>query len=381
MAQLPVPLVISTQTPDTIIQAPQTSSDILTPSTAAFIQSLESIVAFIKEASQPSQLPPHPSERSQYDSEYVSEYDSEYNSEYDSEYGSEYDSEYYSEYDSECERKAQQSPKKKVESIVTVDKEEGTSRKNDKKVEPKTDLAVETLIEGVKKVHSDESTSSKSSKGKEPAFVANNLTHDTGSMIETFRSKDLDSLKSLDDSIHVFVDNSNILAGFMAYCNNRQWRPRNKPRPKLNYDALFRILENGKNVARKVLVASSPLIQPLTQAEQAGYEVSILKRIGQKEQCVDEVIHLKILESLLDHRNPSTLVLASGDGKDAEYFQGGFYKCVTKALERGWKVRVISWRRQLSQNFLNLEFLRKWKTHYQVVYLDRHAVELGCHVY
>lgn len=200
-----------------------------------------------------------------------------------------------------------------------------------------------------------------------------------------------------DDPIHVFIDNSNILVGFLAYCRQHAKRSKGqRPKPTLDYNALFTILERERNIARKVLVASSPLYQPLEKAGQAGYEVSVLKRVKsdtqtdfsdyqspfemEKEQCVDELLHLKILESLLDYHAPATLVLASGDGKDAEYFEGGFHKCVIKALERGWKVEIISWKRQLSQNFLNKKFLSKWEGLYHVVFLDWFATELGCHM-
>jgi len=205
------------------------------------------------------------------------------------------------------------------------------------------------------------------------------------------------------DPIHVFIDNSNILVGFLAHCKQHAKRSKGlsgqRPKPTLNYNALFTILERERNIARKVLVASSPLYQPLEIADQAGYEVSVLKRVKsdsnftqadlsdyqspfeiEKEQCVDELLHLKILESLLDYHAPATLVLASGDGKDAEYFEGGFHRCVIKALERGWKVEIISWKRQFSQNFLNRKFLNKWEGQYHVVYLDWFAKELGCYM-
>ncbi|CAJ0628961.1 15481_t:CDS:2 [Entrophospora sp. SA101] len=173
------------------------------------------------------------------------------------------------------------------------------------------------------------------------------------------------------EQIHVFIDNSNILVGFLA------------------------------------TLASSPLYQNLDEARDAGYDVSVLQRVkknesddfiitttsntitntnniqeflheAEKEQCVDELLQLKIFDSLLDYHTPATLVLASGDGKDGEYFQGGFHKCVIKALERGWKVEIISWKRQLSQNFLNKRFLNRWKGRYHVVFLDWFSKELGC---
>ncbi|CAG8541997.1 2812_t:CDS:2 [Paraglomus occultum] len=212
------------------------------------------------------------------------------------------------------------------------------------------------------------------------------------------------------DPIHVFIDNSNILMGFYSYYRGQLARNSKSRKaagdnvnteaqiqPRLSYDALFTILERGRNVTRKVLVASSPLYQDLTEAEATGYEVSVLERIvksnsdethdtrrrGQytsieREQCVDELLHLKILQSLLEYHPPATLVLASGDGNDGEYFQGGFRKCVVMALNRGWKVEIISWQHQLSHNFLQPKFLHKWKGLYHVVFLDWFAKELGC---
>jgi len=307
----------------------------------------------------------------------------------------------------------QQSSKKVVEGIVTVSKEKGIpNKKKGKKAasasESKADVAAGTLIDGVKRVHFNESTQvnlpSRYNNDKEPDLVANNPKMFNAT--KTFRFRVPIPLKISDDPIHVFVDNSNILVGFLAYCRQYARRSRGllgqRSRPTLDYDALFTILERERNIARRVLVASSPLYQPLEKADQAGYEVSVLKRVKrtsddpnstqtdhsdyqlpfemEKEQCVDELIHLKILESLLDYHAPATLVLASGDGKDAEYFEGGFHKCVIKALERGWKVEIISWQRQLSQNFLNKKFLSKWQDKYHVVFLDWFAEELGCYM-
>ncbi|GBC01300.1 hypothetical protein RclHR1_04130016 [Rhizophagus clarus] len=268
--------------------------------------------------------------------------------------------------------KAVQQSSKKVEGIVTVSKAKGApNKKKGKKPstnESKADVAVGKLIDGVKKVHFNETTQGNPrSRVPIPITISN-------------------------DPIHVFIDNSNILVGFLAYCRQHARRTKGlsgqKSKPMLDYNALLTILERERNIARKVLVASSPLYQPLEKAVQAGYDVSVLKRVSdyqspfemEKEQCVDELLHLKILESLLDYHAPATLVLASGDGKDAEYFEGGFHKCVIKALERGWKVEIISWKRQLSQNFLNKKFLSKWEGQYHVVFLDWFATELGCYM-
>ncbi|KAG0320732.1 hypothetical protein BGZ97_012940 [Linnemannia gamsii] len=74
---------------------------------------------------------------------------------------------------------------------------------------------------------------------------------------------------------------------------------------------------------------------------------------AQGEQGVDELLHLKMLETLLDHE-PATIVLASGDGGDSEFGGGGFYAVIKRALNRGWHVEVVSWEDQLSGVYLEL---------------------------
>ncbi|KAF9143935.1 hypothetical protein BGX30_014324 [Mortierella sp. GBA39] len=74
---------------------------------------------------------------------------------------------------------------------------------------------------------------------------------------------------------------------------------------------------------------------------------------SQGEQGVDELLHLKMLETLLDHE-PSTIVLATGDGGDSEFGGGGFSAVIKRALDRGWHVEVVSWEDQLSGVYLDL---------------------------
>lgn len=225
---------------------------------------------------------------------------------------------------------------------------------------------------------------------------------------------------------HVFIDHSNIAVGLFSYWLQSASKAK---KPLMNYQALFNILERNRVVARRVLVASYPLSQQLDEAESAGYDVCVLRRVAKPtvnsppynrrknkthafsssssdtdtdmdsspnkwtahaapsattrgEQCVDELLQLKIMESLLDYEVPATLVLATGDGKEAEFSQGGFYGMVVRALRKGWRVEVVSWKRQLSKNFLEGEEVRDYKSMkggkdaYEVVYLDQFAKEL-----
>lgn len=132
---------------------------------------------------------------------------------------------------------------------------------------------------------------------------------------------------------------------------------------KLDYRVLFAVLERGRKVERRVIAGSSTLWQSLEPAVEWGYEVSLLQRVPRaenskmsaahisaaanqlaaqsngnkkrggkgpqnaeivvpqpvqgssqvkhyKEQAVDELVHLKILQSLLDF-NPPPLPLPS----------------------------------------------------------------------
>lgn len=151
----------------------------------------------------------------------------------------------------------------------------------------------------------------------------------------------------------------------------------------------------------------------MLEAERCGYELNILERVlkhkdptplkrnpkgtgngyatisGQSsgsegtfpgakvvaEQGVDEILQMKLLESLVDTRKPSTIVLASGDAAEAEY-SGGFMKSVLRALNRGWKVELVAWSTGLSHEYSSREFLQRWKGRFEVILLNDFSEEL-----
>ena len=89
-----------------------------------------------------------------------------------------------------------------------------------------------------------------------------------------------------------------------------------------------------------------------------------LPLVQQKEQAVDELVHLKILQSLLepaplplpaladlDASNRPTLVFVTGDANASEYNPEGFLGCAVKALVRGWDVEVVSFGGALSDRW------------------------------
>ncbi|KAL8915525.1 MAG: hypothetical protein Q9171_000090 [Xanthocarpia ochracea] len=225
------------------------------------------------------------------------------------------------------------------------------------------------------------------------------------------------------EGIHVFVDASNIMIGFhdslkLSRGLTLQTRIRRQP---LSFHNLSLILERGRPVSKRVLVGSDNFAA-IQEAKLIGYETNILDRVHKAkeltprqkkyhsthhhqnvssgangtsggsgsettaaavlyakekwvEQAVDEILHLKILESVVDAKQPSTIVLATGDAAEAEYSQG-FLRMVERALEKGWKVELVSFRRNTSGMYKRREFRAKWKSRFEIIELDEFVEEL-----
>ena len=85
---------------------------------------------------------------------------------------------------------------------------------------------------------------------------------------------------------------------------------------------------------------------------------------------MDEILHLKILESLIDYSDkPSTIILATGDAAEAEY-SGGFLRMVERALEKGWMVELVSFKLNTSSLYRRREFRNKWGAMFKWIQLD-----------
>lgn len=93
------------------------------------------------------------------------------------------------------------------------------------------------------------------------------------------------------------------------------------------------------------------------------------------EQGVDEILHLKILESVVDVDEPTTIVLATGDAAQAEYSQG-FLVMVERALKKGWSVELVSWSKNINGMYKDAKFRRQWGERFKLIELDDYAEEL-----
>ncbi|THH30958.1 hypothetical protein EUX98_g3216 [Antrodiella citrinella] len=112
---------------------------------------------------------------------------------------------------------------------------------------------------------------------KDAASLSAVLSNDNPSPLEPVNPRGPQS-RSKDTLIHVFIDHSNILLGFLTYLRRHFRRMDRKPK-HMSHAALALILERGRPVTRRVLVTSSPLYQPIDSAEQLGYEASVLRRV------------------------------------------------------------------------------------------------------
>lgn len=236
--------------------------------------------------------------------------------------------------------------------------------------------------------------------------------------------------------IHVFVDASNIFIGFNDQLKRSRGIPQwtQVPSVDLSFDALALLMERRRPVCKRVLAGSTPHLPAFDKAKAVGYECSILEKVYKArelterqlyfqehdrhgsvrrrakapsannvatangtsaggsgsgsetntlqyakpkmiEQGVDEILHLKILESIVDTDAPSTIVLATGDAAQAEYSQG-FMAMAERALKKGWTVELVSWSKNISAMYTRKEWTQAWGQRFRVVFLDDYAEEL-----
>jgi len=223
------------------------------------------------------------------------------------------------------------------------------------------------------------------------------------------------------EKVHIFVDCSNIMIGLYERLKLDRGMKGSVEAPPVSYKSLVYILERGRNVGRRVLVGShntaymrgsdlqlpaymkeakkchyelnilepviKPKVKPSTKARNglgngyattsghsSGSETFSVGALARAEQAVDELLQMKMLESLLDNE-PGTMVLASGDAAEAEY-SGGFLKTVERALKKGWNVEVVAWKNGLSSEYRSASFLKKWEGRFTAIELDDFSEEM-----
>lgn len=199
---------------------------------------------------------------------------------------------------------------------------------------------------------------------------------------------ELNKLDNKSDNYYIFIDFSNITIGFYNHIINN-YKKYKIVNPKINYDVLLSIIEKDKNVKRRVLIGSQKNTKKNRNDknnkkifDKYGYEVYMLERVNNKEKGVDEILHGKIMETILYTDIPGCIVICSGDGKTSDYTENSFYKLCIKALKIGWKVIIISWKKQISKNYIlgpelyNLLKNDDIKNNYNILYLDNYVEKI-----
>ncbi|KAF3059345.1 hypothetical protein GL218_05003 [Daldinia childiae] len=223
--------------------------------------------------------------------------------------------------------------------------------------------------------------------------------------------------------VHIFVDMSNIFIGFCeSYKISRQIPlTRRISMPPFSFKTLALVMERARNVQKRVLAGSIYGVannNPQTswppyflEAEQLNYKMNVFSRVRKRkvspnkpkgrgrtpiersdeagdisedvtyevrngEQGVDENLHLNMMDSMWDNMShPGTMVLATGDAAEAE-FSGGFLQYAIRALEKGWKLELVTWKRPLSSAWTDPKFLKKYKNQFSIIFLDDFLEEL-----
>jgi hypothetical protein len=159
---------------------------------------------------------------------------------------------------------------------------------------------------------------------------------------------------------YVFIDNSNLFFGARRTASVVE-----KHVPwiaiRVHFPSLSALIEGKQDIVTRALAGSVPPGNDdlWRRARDCGYDTDLLRKVESDdgrlvEQGVDELLHLKIANVLLDADGPECLVLGTGDGR-VSTFGTSFPLQAERALKHGWNVEVWSWREQLSNAFLELE--------------------------
>ncbi|CAJ2508809.1 Uu.00g138350.m01.CDS01 [Anthostomella pinea] len=234
--------------------------------------------------------------------------------------------------------------------------------------------------------------------------------------------------------VHVFIDMSNIFIGFIDSWKIAQGLPVQAfiKAPTFNFHVFHSIMKRARTMDRGVLAGSvgaavgglAKWPSHFLEAHQLGFKLNIFNRVQKisplrpkrrgrspplagagmynptevtltsgdestedgyrpryitknGEQGVDENLHLYMMNSLLDCIDkPATMVLATGDAAEAEYSEG-FHKYAIRALEIGWNIELVTWKKTISRAWTDAAFMDKYGQRFQIIYLDDFLEELN----
>ncbi|KAI8627516.1 hypothetical protein F5Y19DRAFT_465732 [Xylariaceae sp. FL1651] len=258
---------------------------------------------------------------------------------------------------------------------------------------------------------------------------------------QTFALK-LSKYSARDDSsgpprpLHIFIDMSNIFIGFCDSWKISQSIPVHQfiRAPAFNFKIFTSIMERNRPATKKILAGSLATAvsdqarwpRHFIEAQAQGYKMNILNRVQKfspikvrrrrqtppqatgvvyqadlltsgdestedqarvgyetrnGEQGVDEILHLNMMDSVVDCiGEPASMILATGDAAQAE-FSDGFLQYATRALEKGWKLELVTWKKTISSAWTNPAFKKQYGERFRIIYLDDFLNELNADLY
>ena len=175
-------------------------------------------------------------------------------------------------------------------------------------------------------------------------------------------SQDADDSKS----VRIFIDNSNL------WINAQQVAAKNmipKKDHRVSFDLvnLTDVIRKGRKIADCKLYGSEPphVDKLWKKLEEYGCTTNIYERSRWtgKEKEVDTAMTADIVATAYEEQ-PATIAVVSGDSD----FRSG----IEKALKRGWKVEVYSWKQALASRITELSS----NVNVEIIYLDNHLDDI-----
>ncbi|KAM0277535.1 hypothetical protein ACHAQH_005734 [Verticillium albo-atrum] len=238
-------------------------------------------------------------------------------------------------------------------------------------------------------------------------------------VLADFESHDTESLAyfptQYSNGIYVYIDWSNIMIGCQEELKRGQRLPLTSRRADfLDFARIKLILERDRAIKSRVLAGSRSArpgqkeLKSLDAFTEHGYDANILERVYRPneqaqvrpgyglpletsprkmhEQGVDEILQMKISDDLIDGviaGTPGVVVLATGDGNEAQ-FSKGFFAKVEQALKSGWIVELYAFKKNTSATFRDRRFQAQWDRRFTLHFLDKFAEALiddhvACH--
>lgn len=140
----------------------------------------------------------------------------------------------------------------------------------------------------------------------------------------------------------LLVDNSNVFCGLNLGIGER-----------FDYLKFCQLTFANNATTRKILVGSTP---PSSDSfwqtmQRNGFEVITFARRNNVEKAVDTEIVAQGLDVLNEYPQPGRLVIMSGDGD--------MLPLVRRAVDKGWRVEIWSWRNSLSNEYQKVPTIAK----------------------